>query len=416
MGMTATRQAPGELVGETEKAGNIRLILRAPNGELSTRHCSPQDLAHLKQRALALGLQVVVQQEIAPRKLGLAVSTSSFPTLLFSQQLLALLESGLTLTEALKTLLAKEPNPGIRQTLMQLDAALAQGLNFSSALAQHPRAFPELYVATIRAAEQTGDLAQALTRYIAYQQQFDDIRKKLVSAAIYPAMLLLVGGFVTLFLLGYVVPKFSMVYESAGRELPWMSSWLLFFGQFVHRYSIPLAMGFLIALLSGYVYFRSTAGRSAKHRVIAQLPWIAQQIQVFQLARFYRALSLLLTSGVALPQAMRMVSGLLNGLAGAHLQSALLAVESGHGLSQALAANQLSTPVADSLIKVGERSGQLARMLERTAKFHDDEFSRWVDWASRLLEPVLMVAIGLIIGTVVVLLYVPIFELAGSLQ
>jgi general secretion pathway protein F len=414
--MMASRQALGGGGIKTGKAGCIQLVLRAPNGDLSARLCSPQELAHAKQRALALGLQVIAQQEIASDETSGVDSTSSFPTLLFSQQLLALLESGLTLTEALKTLLAKGLNPGAQQTLMQLDAALAQGLNFSSALGQHPRAFPELYIATIRAAEQTGDLAQALTRYIAYQQQFDDIRKKLISAAIYPAMLLLVGGFVTLFLLGYVVPKFSMVYESAGRELPWMSSWLLYFGQFVHSYSISLALGFLIILLGGYVYLRSAAGRLVVHRVIAQLPWIAQQIQVFQLARFYRALSLLLTSGVALPQAMRMASGLLNGLAGKYLQSALAAVESGHALSQALAANRLSTPVANSLIKVGERSGQLARMLERTAKFHDDEFSRWVDWASRLLEPVLMVAIGLIIGTVVVLLYVPIFELAGSLQ
>ncbi|MGB4066204.1 MAG: type II secretion system F family protein [Azonexus sp.] len=392
------------------------MVLRRPDGNLVTRTYPAQEATGAAQRALAQGLQIVSQQEIAPKSADVGRFVSRFPTLLFSQQLLALLESGLTLTEVIHTLLAKESSPAHRQVVLQLDEALAQGFSFSTALAQLPAAFPEIYVATVRAAERTGDLAQALTRYIAYQQQFDDIRKKLVSAAIYPAMLLLVGGFVSLFLLGYVVPKFSTVYESAGRELPWTSSALLAFGQFIHRYSLEIITGATAGALSAYAYLRRPTARASMARGFMRLPWLARQIHVFQLARFYRGLSLLLTSGIALPQAMVMVSGLLGNGARERLQSAREAVESGQSLSAALIQHQLSTPVADSLIKVGERSGQMARMLERTAKFHDEEFSRWVDWASRLLEPLLMVAIGLVIGTVVVLLYVPIFELAGSLQ
>jgi general secretion pathway protein F len=111
-----------------------------------------------------------------------------------------------------------------------------------------------------------------------------------------------------------------------------------------------------------------------------------------------------------------MVAGLLNSAQQQALARSRLAIEEGQPLSMALAAQGLSTPVADSLIKVGERSGQMAQMLERTASFADDEFSRWVDWASRLLEPILMTVIGVVIGAVVVLMYLPIFELAGSLQ
>ena len=113
---------------------------------------------------------------------------------------------------------------------------------------------------------------------------------------------------------------------------------------------------------------------------------------------------------------MAMVGGLLSQEQKDRLTQCQMAVESGHSFSNALASNSLSTPVADSLLKVGERSGQMAEMLERTARFVDDDFARWVDWASKLLEPILMLLIGLVIGSVVVLMYMPIFELAGSLQ
>ncbi|WP_184415297.1 type II secretion system F family protein [Rhodocyclus tenuis] len=339
-----------------------------------------------------------------------------FPLLLFSQQLLALLESGLTLTEAITTLLAKEKSPSTRSVQQRITERLAQGENFSDVLARLPDAFPPVYIATVRASERTGDLPQALGRYIAYQQQFDEIRKKLISAAIYPAMLLVVGGFVTLFLLGYVVPRFSAVYESAGRTVPWLSSLLLGVGSTIRNHWL-IAAAALLSAVGGIavVAFSPTLRRGLLERFL-RLPWLAGRVSEFRLGRFYRALSLLLASGIPLAQAMGMVSGLLGPREQRALQDARRDVEEGHTLSHAFVAHGLATPVAEQLIRVGERSGQLSAMLERTARFHDDDFSRWVDWASRLLEPVLMVAIGGIIGTVVVLLYVPIFELAGSLQ
>ena len=127
-----------------------------------------------------------------------------FPLLQFSQELLALLEAGLNLTEAMTTLYAKESYPGVAATLSGMLTMLQQGQSFSDTLAAFPEIFPDIYIATVRAAERSGDMPEALTRYIGYQLQFDSIKKKLVSAAIYPLMLLVVGGFVTLFLLGYV--------------------------------------------------------------------------------------------------------------------------------------------------------------------------------------------------------------------
>jgi general secretion pathway protein F len=229
-------------------------------------------------------------------------------------------------------------------------------------------------------------------------------------------MLLTVGGFVTLFLLGYVVPRFSAVYESSGREMPWMSSMMIGFGKFVYgHWQIALVTVVLAVTVLAWSVLRAQ-GRAWLLAQALRLPWLAQRADEFRIGRFYRAVGLLLSAGIALPRAMGMVTGLLSGDQQSRLAECRQAIEQGHSLSTALVAASLASPVAESLIKVGERSGQMADMLERTARFLDDDLTRRIDWASRLLEPLLMTGIGLVIGTVVVLMYMPIFELAGSLQ
>jgi general secretion pathway protein F len=395
----------------------LRLKVRGADGRDQVLEFGDISEAEAIRRAVSRGGRVL-SIESASSAADAVASTRSirFPLVLFSQELLALLDAGLNLTEALGTLHAKERQPAVRAVLAQVLGALREGRNFSDVLALAPQHFPEVYVATVRASERTGDLPQALSRYIAYQLQFETIRKKLVSAAIYPAMLLIVGGFVTLFLLGYVVPRFATVYESSGRDMPWLSTVLLSVGKMIYAHW-PLALGALVVSLSllGWAISRPQ-GRTFLLNQALRLPWLAAKADEFRLARFYRAVSLLLAAGIALPRAMGMVTGLLSPAQRSRLAHGRVAVEQGRSLSEALIASNLASPVAESLIKVGERSGQLADMLERTARFQDEDFARWIDWASRLLEPILMTFIGVVIGTVVVLMYMPIFELAGSLQ
>jgi general secretion pathway protein F len=144
---------------------------------------------------------------------------STFSLLLFSAELLALLEAGLSLVEAFEALLEKEASPVSRGVLERLTADLREGLRFSAALARQPSVFPALYVGIVRAAEGTSDLPRALSRYIDYQTRLDTVRNRMLSAAIYPAILLIVGGGVTFFLMGYVVPRFAGVYQGSGRSL-----------------------------------------------------------------------------------------------------------------------------------------------------------------------------------------------------
>ena len=347
---------------------------------------------------------------------ALRPGNQGLPLLQFSQELLALLEAGLNLGEAMATLHNKETRPGAKATLAAIVLTLQQGQSFSDTLAGFPDIFPDIYIATVHAAERSGNLPEALARFVGYQLQFDAIRKKLISAAIYPCMLLVVGGLVTLFLLGYVVPKFSVVYESSGREIPWMSQMLLGFGQTLAAHPLLCATALAASVAAVVFGIANRAMRQALVLRLLRLPVLADKAAEFRLARFYRALSLLLHAGIPLHKALAMVGPILLPAQQEQLAQARRAVQEGMPFSTALEHAGMATPVAQSLLKVGENTGRLGDMLERSAKFHDEEFSRWVDWASRLLEPLLMTIIGVVIGGVVVLMYMPIFELAGSLS
>jgi len=339
-----------------------------------------------------------------------------FPLVLFNQELLALLEAGLSLIEALQTLETKERRPGARVVLAELLVSLREGKGFSEALAARGEIFPELYVATVRSAERSGNLSDALSRYVVYQLQFDVLKRKLISAAIYPTMLIAVGLSVTLFLLGYVVPRFAVVYDGSGRQTPFASALLLTFGKFIHVHWSTFGIVTLTVLVSVVFALREAAVRHALVDAAVRLPFLSLRAAEFRLARFYRTMGLLLAAGIPLTRALAMSAGLFPPAQREGLERARRAIEEGCAFTPALEAEGLATAIAASLLRVGERSGRLADMLERAARFHDEEFARWVDWASRLLEPVLMSTMGLVIGTVVVLLYMPIFDLADTLQ
>ena len=339
-----------------------------------------------------------------------------FPLLMFSQELVALLEAGLSLVEALEALTEKEAQPQIRKTLTQIITALYEGRSFSQALEQSPQDFPALYVATVRASEKTGALAEVLSRYIVYQTQMEGIRGKVVSSSIYPAILAGVGGLVLLFLMMFVVPRFSLIYADIGGDLPLMSWLLMQWGQLLDRHWLAFLLG--ISLLAGGLVFAAMqpACRRWAEQRLWRIPALGRQMQLYQMARFYRSLGMLLQGGMPVLQALRLVGGLLQASMRGQLVLAATAIKEGASISHAMEQHGLATPLALRLLRVGERTGRMGEMMERIAIFHDEEMARWVDWFTRLFEPLLMVFIGLTIGLIVVLLYMPIFELAGSIQ
>ena len=347
----------------------------------------------------------------------ITVRRSGFRLALFSQEFLSLLEAGLSLIEAMEALSEKETHPETRRVLVQVIGYLYEGQAFSSALQKLPSVFPPLYVAMLRAAERTGDLPDALRRYVAYQTQVDLVRKRIVSASIYPVLLLAVGGLVVLFLMGYVVPRFSTIYESTGADLPWLSRLLLGWGKLLQANGATvLAVGAAAAV----AVFDGLPRPALRRRVIARawrVPAIGERMRLYQLARLYRALAMLLKGGIPISTALdMMMHGLLQPELSARLAAAAARIREGQSISQAMDENGLGTPVVVRLLRVGERSGQMGEMMERTADFYDEETARWVEWFTRLFEPLLMTLLGLAIGIIVILMYMPIFELAGSIQ
>ena len=339
-----------------------------------------------------------------------------FPLGLFSQELLALLEAGLTLVEAFETLTEKELRPEIKKVLTQLITSLYEGHPLSYALSQHPACFPPLYVATVRASEKTGDLPEALVRYIAYQSQMDGVRRQVISASIYPMLLLIVGGLVTLFLMLYVVPRFSRIYADIGTELPLFSRLLMYWGQFLGEYEIPVLAG-VASTLALAVYALSRPAFKAWFELRLQaLPGIGYRLHLYQLARFYRSLGMLLRGGMPVMTSLQMTADLLQSSLRQRLASSSLTIREGQSISHAMEKYGLTTPVALRMLRVGERTGRMGEMMERIASFYEEETARWVEHFTKLFEPLLMIFIGLIIGVIVVLMYFPIFELAGSVQ
>jgi general secretion pathway protein F len=347
---------------------------------------------------------------------GLKLGAGRFPLVLFTQELLALLQSGISLVEALETLAEKESRSSAGVVLSGVLERLRQGQGFSAALQTVPHAFPDLYVATVRASERTGSLPEALGRYVTYQTQLDSVKKHLVSASIYPAILLVVGGLVTLFLLGYVVPRFSRIYEDIGGDLPWLSRMLMVWGGFVEKNGLALLAALAAAVAALVLWLRTVTARRWLARQIVRIPSVGERVRVYQLTRFYRTVGMLLAGGTPVPQALTMVSGLLHEELRTRLANAVRLIREGQSISVSLQGEGLTTPVALRMLRVGERTGRMGEMMERIAAFHEEELARWVERFTRTFEPLLMAVIGLVIGGVVVLMYFPIFELAGSLK
>ena len=363
------------------------------------------------------GLRVVsIKGGGAIRLPGSGPRKSDFPLGQFSQELLTLLNAGLALVESIETLSEKEHHPERKRVLERLVADLYKGSSLSNALAEYPDTFPLLFVATVRASEKTGGLPEALGKYVTYQSQLDSVKKKIVSASIYPVLLMVVGTLVIGFLMGYVVPRFARIFEDLGGDIPWMSKLLISWGHFARDYGVVLVVTLVIAAVMLGVWV-SRPGTPAKVvQWLQKIPAIGERIRIYQLARFYRSLGMLLRGGMPAVASLDLVVGLLPGALHQQLVTATQMIREGAPFSQAMEKNGLTSAVSARMLRVGERTGQMGEMMERIAMFYDNEISQWIDWFVKLFEPLLMAFIGLVIGFIVVVMYFPIFELAGSIR
>jgi general secretion pathway protein F len=353
----------------------------------------------------------------APRwsRYRLDAPRSPIDTITFSQDLATLLEAGVTVREGIDTLARKESSAARRRLLHALNASVATGLSLSAALARSGL-FPELLVATVAASERTGDLAVGLSRHARHQQNLRSLRDRVIGACVYPLLLLVVGSIIVAILLGIVVPRFSRLLDMQGRELPWMSRVLMTWGEFANANPwVPACLlgGLAAAVLVLVAKLRQPAGR---RRWLERIPGAKGVARDFQHLQMYRTAAILTARGITIQNALTHCIELLGPADGVRLKTGLAQIREGAPLSGALSASGLADAVATSMLNVAERSGALPEMLDRIADFYERSLLRNIDIASRLIEPVLMIVFGILIGGIVLLMYLPIFDLASSIN
>jgi general secretion pathway protein F len=394
------------------------LVVRTSAGTVRNLQVSAADAAAARAQASRDGLQVL---GCTPRS-GTRNGPTSFGTLhgldvaTLSQELASLLGAGLSVVDALRTLASNETLAARRNVLLDVVQGVSEGLPLSAALARKPQRFPALLIATVSASEHTGDLSTALARYADHQQRLKALRDKVIGAAVYPLLLLALGSLVVVFLLGVVVPKFAVLIESTRRELPWSSQLLMSWGRLVADNAASAGLGALASLAALVVGLRHLLRHGAGARWVEAVPLIGPSIRLFRHSQLYRTTGMLVKGGIAAPRALQLAANLLGSDDRARLAQAVTRIHEGRSLSHALQEARLANPVAASMLAVAERTGAMAEILERIATFHEARLQRAVELTSRLFEPLLMIFIGLVIGAIVVLMYLPIFDLASSLQ
>jgi general secretion pathway protein F len=370
-----------------------------------------------RERLRAQGLTVLDCREV-----GFAVSRLLRPKngeprieiVVFVEQLRDLLRAGLSVIEALDTL--RQAADGKKSgALVALTERLRHGQMLSQALAADPQ-FSVLLVSLVRAAEVTSDLPQALTRFLEHEQRVAELRHRIVSVAIYPVLLMAVGAGVLLFLLLYVMPRFARVFEGMSGTLPWSARAMVHWAHWLHGHGALLMVAGVSVLLATAAALSSGALREQAMRRLLTWALLRSRLQTYFLARWYRATGMLVTGGIPLPEALALSNGLLPAGLRRGGDAVVNALREGVSPARAHAQAGMVTPVAEQLMRAGERTGDLGNVLTRVAEFHDAEVTRALERGMRTLEPVAMVLIGVGVGAVVVLMYMPIFELASAIQ
>lgn len=407
--MTARDSAVAfEVVGILPQGGVRTARVLAPDSQRAAEQLQLEGLRVLSCRPATRGASEWITA-LLPQRARLDVG-------LFTEELAALLEAGLGMVDAIRTLAIKEQDTRARAALERVAVELTEGQPLSRTLSSQSATFPALLIAAVAASEQTGDLVVSLRRYSAHLENLDALRGKVIGAAVYPTLLLIVGSAVVLFLLGIVVPRFALLLEGAHRDLPTASRLLLGLGKTIaaHPWAYVAALGGLVALV-GYSLVR--AMRSGwQIRGLQRLWIIGPLVRTFRHAQFYRTGAMLVQGGIPVLRAFTMCRSLLTPEDQLGLDAATAAIAEGGRIGPALHEHQIADEVALRMLEVAQRTGRLSDVLARIAQFKEGQLARAVAVASRLIEPALMIFIGLVIGAIVVLMYLPIFDLASSLQ
>ncbi|MEK6682699.1 MAG: type II secretion system F family protein [Nitrospirota bacterium] len=344
-------------------------------------------------------------------------SASSQDFLAFNQQFLALIKAGLPILASMDILVERVTDPTFQKALLSIKKDVKGGASLSDAMSKHPKIFPELYVASIRTGEQTGDLPEIIQRYITYLKKMLALRKKIKSAIAYPAFLITVSIIVVLFLLFYVMPTFSGIYAGYGKELPPATRILLSTVDFIKTKIYFLIAGIILLIILLKIAVRSERGRLISDKWILSLPVAGDIIIKDIIVRINRTLSTLLKGGIPLVTAMEIIAkAITNRVISSRLGEAIDIIKGGGTLSAAFEKTGIMPKMALKMIAVGEVSGSLEEMLNNISEIQEEEIDLKLTRLTTLIEPVIMIFMGIIVAFIVIAMYLPIFNLAGAVH
>lgn len=395
-------------------------ILRVgtPEGDVVERHVRAGSLRAAREEMLRLGLHVFeikrgafAVRDFVPR-LGKVISTERF--LLFNQELLALVRAGLPIVHSLDIMLERQKAPRFREILTQIREKITSGVALSDAFASFGDMFPAIYSTSIRAGERSGDLEGVLKRFLRYQKLIVNLRKRVVSAMIYPAVLVLMSTAMIFVMLTFVIPKFAEFFEGFGAELPWFTVLMIAFATALRQNVVLVLLG---AIVAGFLLRRwaaTTSGRLIWDRIKLRIPLVGGVLHRFAIMQFTQSLGTLLGGGTPMVPAIEIASqSVTNQLVATRIASVVQNVREGEPLWRSLDSTGVMSDLAVEMIKVGESTGALTEMLANVSEFYDEEIESRLARLVSAIEPVILVFMGVVIGVLLYAFYLPLFRLSS---
>lgn len=356
--------------------------------------------------------------DIRPKRLPLASLKKGFrreELFTFNQGFVALLKAGLALLEALEVMKKGVRNQVLSDALGRVISGIKSGRTLSEAFRANSTVFPDLYSSTIAAGERTGDIATSIRSYIELQKRMEALRKKIIAAASYPLILAATSLAVIGFLVTYVVPSFAGVYLDQADELPLATRILLEFSGFFKSYVLYFALSGVAGIFVLRHFLKNPKLRALLERLLLA-GRIGELYRGYAISKFSRTFGMLLASGIPAAEALEMSNGVIgNSLLKHRLSIALARVKEGSTLTEAIKETGLMPDITMSMFNAGERSASLELMLAEIADFHDQDMEHRIGIITSLIEPALMIVMGLVIGAIVLLMYLPIFQIGARI-
>ncbi len=392
----------GKVVGGGAQSGTIEAV----NETIVRAQLRQQRIIPTKIKKLSERKQIVLfKSKVKPKNLAI-----------FTRQLATMIDAGLPLVQSLDILAEQEENPTLKEILGQVKDDVESGMTFAAALKKHPKAFNDLYTNMVVAGEEAGTLDIILNRLATFIEKAEALRRKVKSALMYPMIVTFVAVVVVGILMVFVIPTFEKMFREAGQQLPGLTQLVVDTSKFI-RSHILIVIGFVIVLIIAIRYIRKTdKGKKAIDGFLLKLPIFGILLRKVAVARFTRTLSTLMQSGVPILDGLHLVaktSG--NKVIEDAVMEARENISSGENIAEPLARSNVFPPMVTRMISVGENTGALDQMLNKIADFYEDEVDTAVAGLTSMLEPLMIVFLGGVVGTIVIAMYLPIFNMANAI-